>query len=158
MKYHQYKFKFYLNASHLIYLNGVSGQQHPHTWELTLNTLKVTDGFIQFNDVEHAIEELLERFQNQLINDIEPFDIVNPTLENICEYFKVEIQKMLYNNGWLLTTIEISETPARSYLIDVIDEFDFDAVENANVDDEQSLINKMAEEKVEDIISQITQN
>ena len=49
MKYSQYKFKFYINANHAIYLNGVLGKNHPHTWEITIDTIKVRDDFIQFD-------------------------------------------------------------------------------------------------------------
>ena len=48
MRYKQYKFKFYLNARHAIYRDGVMGQVHPHTWEITLNVIKGRDEFVEF--------------------------------------------------------------------------------------------------------------
>ena len=102
MKYDKYKFKFYLNASHSIYINGVLGQSHPHTWEFSLDVLKVWEDFVQFNHVEKAIEELLSKYQNNNINDIDPFRKLNPTLENICEYFKETLKKILMDIGWVL--------------------------------------------------------
>lgn len=122
MIYSQYKFKFYLNASHSIYINGNLGQSHPHTWEISLNVLKVKEKFIQFHEVEKAIEAYLDKYQNTFINNIEPFNEINPTLENICEYFKGTLRDLLKKKGWVLMTIEISETPSRSYIIDLIDE------------------------------------
>ena len=124
MRYHQYRYKFYLNASHAIYIQNHLGQHHPHTWEITLDTIKVVDGFVQFNDVERAIEQFLEQYQDKNINDVEPFNTLNPTLENICEYFKEAIRSLLVDKGWLLLKIEISETPARSYIIDLVAEED----------------------------------
>lgn len=124
MRYHQYRYKFYLNASHAIYIQNRLGQHHPHTWEITLDTIKVVDGFVQFNDVERAIEQFLEQYQDKNINDVEPFNTLNPTLENICEYFKEAIRSLLVDKGWLLLKIEISETPARSYIIDLVAEED----------------------------------
>ena len=122
MIYSQYKFKFYLNASHSIYINGNLGQSHPHTWEISLNVLKVKEKFIQFHEVENAIEAYLDKYQNTFINNIEPFNEINPTLENICKYFKGTLRDLLKKKGWVLMTIEISETPSRSYIIDLIDE------------------------------------
>lgn len=122
MNYNRYRFKFYINASHSIYLNEVLGEQHPHTWEIILNTIKLKDNFIIFNDIEKHIEKYLERFQDVYINKVPPFDTLNPTLENICGYFKDSIQKLLFEKGWLLLSIEISETPTRSYIIDISDE------------------------------------
>lgn len=135
MKYSRYNFKFYLNASHAIYLNGILGQSHPHTWEISLDTIKVRDDFIQFDFIEKQIEKYLASFQDADINKTPPFDVTNPTLENICSYLKDELGNLLKSSGWLLTKIEISETPSRSYIIDLSDEAenipDFDPDDNA---------------------------
>lgn len=50
--------------------------------------------------------------------------MTNPTLENLCEFFKNELEKLLGSHGWLLSRIEVSETPTRSYIIDRSDEID----------------------------------
>lgn len=157
MRYNQYKFKFYLNANHSIYLNGVSGQNHPHTWELTLDTIKVINGFVQFNDVEKSIEAFLAKYQDRNLNEIEPFNSINPALENICNYFKDEFQKILYESGWILTSIEISETPARSYIIDLVDEMDLNSPKPLDIDlpDEIKSIDELAEDKLNSILSTI---
>ena len=150
MKYDKYKFKFYLNARHAIYINGVLGQSHPHTWEFSLDILKVWEKFVQFNDVEKAIEELLSKYQNNFINEIEPFTRVNPTLENICEYFKETLKKMLVDIGWVLMVIEISETPSRSYIIDLVDEVELQS-SNASTSNTQG-DNKSIDYVAQDIL------
>ncbi|WP_069999814.1 6-carboxytetrahydropterin synthase [Cellulosilyticum sp. I15G10I2] len=122
MKYNQYRFKFYINATHAIYINGVLGQEHPHTWEITMHTLKVKDDFIAFDTIEKDIEKYLHRFQDVSINQVEPFTTLNPTLENISHYFKETLQQLLFEKRWLLLSIEVSETPTRSYIIDISDE------------------------------------
>ena len=43
MRFRQYKFKFYLNARHGIYKNGLMGEIHPHTWEIVINVVKGRD-------------------------------------------------------------------------------------------------------------------
>lgn len=151
MRYNQYRFKFYLNASHSIYLNGVLGQEHPHTWEITLNTIKLKDNFIIFNDIEKNIEKYLEKYQDSYLNKVDPFVTLNPTLENICQYFKNEFQNLLLENGWLLLSMEISETPTRSYIIDISDEVDYNKIldygdaENLNFD----ILEKNVDDKIE---------
>lgn len=124
MKYSQYKFKFYINANHAIYLNGVLGKNHPHTWEITIDTIKVRDDFIQFDIIENKVEAFFLTFQDADVNTIEPFNVINPTLENLCDYFKTMLSRILGGNGWLLTKIEMSETPSRSYIIDRADEIE----------------------------------
>lgn len=132
MKYNQYRFKFYLNAAHSIFLNGVLGDKHPHTWEITINTIKINDSFVIFNDVEKKIDKYLQGFQDIYLNDTEPFNKINPTLENICVYFKETLGKLLSKNGWVLLSIEISETPTRSYIIDVGDEVKYESAYEDN--------------------------
>ena len=124
MKYSQYNFTFYLNANHAIWLGGVLGQTHPHTWEISLDTIKVGDDFVQFDQIEKSVEKYFAGFQDSDINKIEPFITTNPTLENLCGYFKNELGKLLGSKGWLLVRIEMSETPTRSYIIDLTDEVD----------------------------------
>ncbi|WP_310603455.1 6-carboxytetrahydropterin synthase [Anaerosporobacter sp.] len=121
-RYHQYKFKFYVNASHAIYIDGNLGERHPHTWEITLNTLKIQEDFIQFDSIEEQIEDFFNAYQESYFNEVPPFHLINPTLENCCEYFKEELGKLLREAGWLLLLIEMSETPTRSYVINLLDE------------------------------------
>ena len=120
--YKQYKFKFYLNARHAIYIDGVLGAMHPHTWEITLHVIKMQHDFVQFGDLEKKIEAFMQQYQDQELNSIPPFDVINPTLENCCDYFKEQISRILEEAGWLFLMIEMSETPSRSYVISMIDE------------------------------------
>jgi 6-pyruvoyltetrahydropterin/6-carboxytetrahydropterin synthase len=122
LKYNQYRFKFYLNATHSIYIDGQLGEEHPHTWEITIQTIKVKEDFITFNAIEKDMEKYLDSFQDRYLNKNAPFITLNPTLENICIYFKEAFQKILVQKGWLLLSIEMSETPTRSYMIDISDE------------------------------------
>ena len=133
MRYRQYKFKFYLNASHAICINGLMGQKHPHTWEIVINVLKMQETFVQFNDIEAEIEKAIGVYQNQFINDIPPFDLVNPTLENCCQHFKELFTELLNQNGWILLAIEMSETPSRSYVINLLDDGDSEEKQSLEV-------------------------
>ncbi len=117
MRYSQYKFNFYLNASHAIYINGALGDSHPHTWEIVIKIIKSQKEFIMFNEVEKKIEEFLNQFQNKFINDFQPFDTTNPTLENITAYLLERLDGILVPLGWVIFYIEIGETPTRSYII-----------------------------------------
>ncbi len=121
MKFEQYIFKFYLNASHAIQINGHTGQVHPHTWEISIVALKLNHNFVRFNDIEATVDKMFDQYQDKFINEIEPFNMINPTLENICEEFQGKINEILENNGWKLLKIEVSETPARSYVISLED-------------------------------------
>ena len=122
MRYQQYKFKFYLNARHGIYINGKLGEAHPHTWEIILHVVKGKNQFVQFDALEKKVEKFMEPYQNQFLNKIPPFDMINPTLENCAHYFKDRLQEILNREGWIFLMMEMSESPARSYVISMIDE------------------------------------
>lgn len=122
MRYKQYKFKFYLNARHAIYNNGVLGDVHTHSWEFVLYIVKARKEFSQFSQIEEAMENYFEPFQDKCINDIEPFNVINPTLENVADYFKEALSEILNKMGWVLLMMEMSETPARTYVISLLDD------------------------------------
>lgn len=43
--------------------------------------------------------------------------MVIPTIENVTDYFDVELQKLLRQQGGELVSIEGSETPTRGYIV-----------------------------------------
>lgn len=120
---YQYKYKFYLNAQHYILIDNKKGEPHSHCFEIVVDIASTQiSKFTSFNEIEKLFEEILNPYQNKLLNTIKPFDELNPTIENICQYFKDSFDNVLQSIGWFLMVIEISETPSRSYIINVIEE------------------------------------
>lgn len=97
-----------------------------HTLEIIINTVKSSDSFVSFNEIENTIEAFLSPYQDVSINPVEPFTPTKSALENIYKYFKECIQVMLYEKGWLLLSIELRETTTRSQVIRVFNELDRD--------------------------------
>ncbi|MBP3544355.1 MAG: 6-carboxytetrahydropterin synthase [Lachnospiraceae bacterium] len=118
--YKQYKFKFYLNMNHFIYNNGHPGEVHPHTWELTLSVISNNSEMTPFFNLEHKVEQLMDKYQDKLLNDCEPFNEMIPTVENAARYFFRMIQDAIMQEGWILLMLELSETPTRSYVINAV--------------------------------------
>lgn len=147
-----YHYKFYLNANHAIYLNGQLGQTHPHTWEFSFEVINENKDFVLFNKVSPLIDEMLNKYQNQNINNIEPFDKINPTLENISEYFMKEFRRELKKIGMTLIWIEVSENASISYFINVIDE---KGEEKENK--KRKIINEDMDSRIDDIIKLVTE-
>lgn len=118
--YYEYRVKSYLNASHFIIINQEKGQIHPHCFELSITIRSIRQRtFISFMDLEQMAEAIIAPYQGQLINQIFPFTEIVPTLENLCEYFKDRIVKELSKIDCVLVMIELSETPARSCIMEV---------------------------------------
>lgn len=121
----EYRFKFYLNMNHYIIINGTEGALHPHTWEFTFRVVKEKDDFMQFDTFERLIEEYLNKYQGTVLNEVEPFNVIVPTLENVADHFSEQIRKIIRDNGSELVSVESSETPTRSYIINYEREPDF---------------------------------
>ena len=73
-----YILKFYLNARHYFTDGGYVGETHPHTWEFTLTIGVSGMRFVRFNVFEEGIDTYLEPYQNKVLNDEPPFDVVSP--------------------------------------------------------------------------------
>lgn len=115
--YREYRLKSYLNMNHYIIINGIQGQTHPHTWEFVITMLVDGDEFVEFRIFENLIEQYLARYQNRILNTVEPFDVLVPTIENVTDHFNEELQELLGEFGGTLVSVEGSETPTRSYIV-----------------------------------------
>lgn len=119
--YKQYKFKFYLNMNHFIMNHkGLPGEVHPHTWEIMISVVSDNNEMTPFFNIERKMDELMNKYQDKLLNDCEPFDTLIPTVENAARYFFRMIQDAIMKEGWILLMLELSETPTRSYVINAV--------------------------------------
>ena len=134
--YREYRIKFYLNMRHYIIIDGKKGEIHPHTWEFALDIKFGRSSFVEFNIFEKGIANFLEKYQNKILNEAEPFDAMMSTLENVTDYFAEEFFKIIYKTGGMLTRVEASETPTRSYIVNMAEQ------------ERNSILNKKADEKI----------
>lgn len=112
-----YRLKFYLNAQHYIMIGGRRGETHPHTWEFTLTIGVASHEFTPFSVFEDRVKEALAPYQNQVLNEVEPFDTVMPTLESLVEEFAQTLAPIIDKAGGSLVALEGSEGPTRSYCV-----------------------------------------
>ncbi len=118
--YRQYKFKFYLNMNHYIIINGKPGEVHPHTWEIIISVISDQNEMTPFASIERKMDQIMEQYQDKLLNECKPFDTIVPTVENAANYFFGFIQDSIIHEGWILMMLELSETPTRSYIINAL--------------------------------------
>lgn len=123
MLYKQYKYKFYLNINHAIRMEGTMGEVHSHTWEVAMGIAMSGHGMVRFSDIEKRVNTFLDKYQDTYLNGIEPFNAINPTLENVCEYLFRRISKEIGESGWMLLNMEMSETPTRVYHVSELDSY-----------------------------------
>ncbi len=64
---------------------------HGHNWRVEVliegERLDETGLLVDFIDVKTLMAGIIDRIDHQFLNEIPPFDVVNPSAENIAEYF-----------------------------------------------------------------------
>lgn len=79
--------------------NGPCARLHGHNWTLEVviraEKLDPMGMVIDFMDLARAMDDLLHKVDHQNLNDMPPFDTVNPTSENLAAWFHAELEKRL---------------------------------------------------------------
>ena len=50
---------------------------------------------LDFKDLKEVMKHVIERLDHQMLNDIEPFTMLNPSAENIAKYFYDQANRQL---------------------------------------------------------------
>ena len=109
------------SAHYLREYPGKCRNVHGHTWYIEVvikgKHLDNTGILIDFSDLKELVRDLIKPFDHQLLNEIAPFDTVNPSSENLAKYFYYEMKKILSDKPISLVRVTVSESPttAASY-------------------------------------------
>lgn len=75
---------------------------HGHNFRVrvTLEGEKLDDTglLVDFLDVKKSMGEIIARLDHVFLNEISPFDVRNPSAENIAEYFHQELSRRMTEN------------------------------------------------------------
>lgn len=102
------------SASHIIRdYPGECGRLHGHNWNVRVTVKRdKLDEFgmaIDFKKLSDILKEIIQKLDHYHLNDIPPFDKVQPTAENIAKYFYDEVKKRLPSE-LEVESVEIWET------------------------------------------------
>jgi 6-pyruvoyltetrahydropterin/6-carboxytetrahydropterin synthase len=64
-----------------------------------------------FTDLKRHLDGILARFDHTLLNDVPPFDAINPSAENLAANIYDELEKKLAADPVNLEAVEAWETP-----------------------------------------------
>ena len=109
-----YRLKYRLNIRHSADNNRE--HEHSHVLEIEAYAFPLMENFQEFNYIERHVDDCLDRFQNQYLNDLPEF-AGDASLENTGEVLFPLLREELHRNDWDLQRFEISETPLRVYII-----------------------------------------
>ncbi len=111
-----YVYKFKLNAAHSMNSQNML-YAHDHTFEITLFIQSSKTQFMRYEELEKEVQAYLSLYENRLLNEMEPFNIILPTIENLGNIWYEQLKKRLKPFGEELIRLEIAETPSRVYTI-----------------------------------------
>ncbi len=97
---------------------GDCSRLHGHNWQVEVvvesEVLDEVGIAIDFREIKKQTKLVIKRLDHQYLNDIKPFDELNPTAENIAKYFFDEVGKLINNNHVRVQQVTIWETPRAS--------------------------------------------
>jgi 6-pyruvoyltetrahydropterin/6-carboxytetrahydropterin synthase len=93
---------------------GACSRMHGHNWkvevEVVAATVDETGMAIDFKRIKQAANEVGGRLDHRYLNDIPPFDRLNPTAENIASWFFQELSKSLNTEHAKVHSVTLWET------------------------------------------------
>ena len=94
---------------------GDCARLHGHNWQVEVSVCsQVLDDSgiaIDFREIKKQTKLVVKRLDHQYLNEIKPFDALNPTAENIAKYFFDEIALLITNKDVKVKEVMIWETP-----------------------------------------------
>jgi 6-pyruvoyltetrahydropterin/6-carboxytetrahydropterin synthase len=99
---------FVFSASHQIRMHGGKCERlHGHNWRVRVhlrsNRLNRLGMVMDFADLYRIGAELCARFDHRNMNEVAPFDEVNPTAENVARFFHTEMGRQIEHGPSLET-------------------------------------------------------
>jgi 6-pyruvoyltetrahydropterin/6-carboxytetrahydropterin synthase len=102
-------------------LRGYKGKcenVHGHNYriEVTVAGEKLDSAglLMDFVDLRRAIKAIAEPLDHRFLNDLRPFDTLNPSAENLAQYFCEQLQTRLGNHGLRVAQVRVWETDTTS--------------------------------------------
>jgi 6-pyruvoyltetrahydropterin/6-carboxytetrahydropterin synthase len=97
---------------------GNCARMHGHNWkvivEMTGQQLDDVGMLIDFKTMKHAARETARQLDHYYLNDIAPFDRINPTAENIAVWFFDELSEALNRPNARISAITVWENDRSS--------------------------------------------
>ena len=93
---------------------GACARMHGHNWkvevEVVARQLDQIGMGVDFKVIKQATRDIAAKLDHRYLNDLEPFDRINPTAENIAAYFHAELSARLNGPRIRVQAVTLWET------------------------------------------------
>ena len=99
---------------------GISEPLHGHSYKVEADLAARGGGIdsdaiaVDFVSAKRKLEQLAKSLDYACINDVPPFDRINPSAENIAEWFHRELSSAVADEDAIVTAVTIWEGPVNS--------------------------------------------
>jgi 6-pyruvoyltetrahydropterin/6-carboxytetrahydropterin synthase len=107
-------------AHYLREYRGISEPLHGHSYKVEADLMARGGGLdqdaiaVDFVSARRKLEVLAKKLDYGCINDIAPFTEINPSAENIAEWFASELQRAVADENAVVTAVTVWEGPVNS--------------------------------------------
>ena len=97
---------------------------HGHNWAVEVvvrgDRLQPNGMLVDFADIKEATSEVLSRLDHTNLNEVTPFDRINPTSENLARYIYEQVGERVNTSDLTVTRVNVreAETSCASYFED----------------------------------------
>jgi len=117
----------FVNARHYVTFGEEKGPVHAHSWQVAFQVRPSykNQEITSFSLISQAASSVLIPYENVILNDVPPFDKIQPTTENIAMYFYNRLEDAFAQIDLDLVEMTLWETPIRGvHVCDRNAEFD----------------------------------
>ena len=92
---------------------------HGHNWiievEVAGEKLNELGILVDFKDVKRELKKILDEYDHRYLNEIPPFDKINPTAENLARFIYDEFKaNKIFDDNAKLVAVTVFESPKSS--------------------------------------------
>lgn len=102
------------SAHRLRQYDGECERLHGHNWNVQIfvaaDKLDDLGMVMDFKDLKQKTKPLIDKFDHQYLNDIPPFDEINPTTENMARYIYDELSKVVNDSRVKVSKVTVWES------------------------------------------------
>ena len=108
------------SAAHALrHYQGKCENMHGHNYgaELTVRGEKLssdTELAMDFSEMKKIFREVLEQLDHHILNETPPFDVINPSSENLARYIWKQLEPRFAQSPVELYSVTVSEKTAQS--------------------------------------------
>jgi 6-pyruvoyltetrahydropterin/6-carboxytetrahydropterin synthase len=93
---------------------GACSRMHGHNWkvevEVLASALDKTGMGVDFKEIKKATNQVTAELDHRYLNEIKPFDEINPTAENIAAYIYKGVSELINSGRVRVTSVTLWET------------------------------------------------